>query len=132
MRRQSNNIYVLFGVVRARRRRRGFNGSASGEATRKLLAEFYDSVVVAVEYAVQAIGSNDQHAAESAVMMKDTIRDQSDRLLSRKAERLTTDDPDYLDLVRLEMAFVDQMRRIYTLSKRIAKVVLPPVLARRD
>ncbi len=85
-----------------------------------------------MEYAVQAIGSNDQHAAESAVMMKDTIRDQSDRLLSRKAERLTTNDPDYLDLVRLEMAFVDQMRRIYTLSKRIAKVVLPPVLARRD
>ncbi len=87
--------------------------SASGEETRRLLAEFYDSVVEAVEYAVQAIGSKDQHTAQSVVMMKDTIRDQSERLLSRKAERLTTDDPDYLDLVRLEMAFVDQMRRIH-------------------
>ena len=106
--------------------------SETGDETRRHLAELYHSVVEAVEYAVQAIGSNNQHAAESVVMMKDTLRDRADRILSRKAERLTTDDPDYLDLVRLEMAFVDQMRRIYTLSKRIAKIVLPPVLAQRD
>jgi hypothetical protein len=29
------------------------------------------------------------------------------------------------------MSFVDQMRRIYSLAKRIARVVLPPVLAHR-
>jgi hypothetical protein len=52
--------------------------------------------------------------------------------LARKASRLTADDPGYLELVRLEMSFVDQMRRIYTLAKRIAKVALPPVLAQRD
>ncbi len=39
---------------------------------------------------------------------------------------------DYIELVRMEMSYVDQMRRIYTLAKRIAKVVLPPVLAQRD
>jgi hypothetical protein len=44
-------------------------------------------------------------------------------LLERKATRLVADDPDYLDLVRMQMSFVDQMRRIYTLAKRIAKVV---------
>jgi len=53
-------------------------------------------------------------------------------LLTRKAQRLTEEDRDYLELMRLEMSFVDQMRRIYTLAKRIAKVVLPPVLAQRD
>ncbi len=42
------------------------------------------------------------------------------------------EDPDYVNLVRLQMAFVDQMRRIYTLAKRIAKVALPPALAERD
>jgi hypothetical protein len=30
------------------------------------------------------------------------------------------------------MAFVEQMRRIYTLAKRIAKVALPAVLVQRD
>jgi phosphate:Na+ symporter len=64
--------------------------------------------------------------------MKDKIRNQVEQLLARKATRLTAEDPDYLNLVRLEMAFVEQMRRIYTLAKRIAKVALPPVLAQRD
>ena len=106
--------------------------SRSGDETRKLLQELHISVVKSVELAVQAIRDNDQQAAESVLMMKDTLREQSDQLLERKAMRLTADDPDYLNLVRLEMSYVDQMRRIYTLAKRIAKVVLPPVLAQRD
>jgi len=105
--------------------------SVSGDETRKMLLELYTTVVRSVELTVQAVRDNDQRAAESVLMMKDTVRDQSEQLLERKAVRLTADDPDYLNLVRLEMSFVDQMRRIYTLAKRIAKVVLPPVLAQR-
>jgi hypothetical protein len=30
------------------------------------------------------------------------------------------------------MGFVDQMRRIYTLAKRVAKVTLPSVIAQQD
>jgi phosphate:Na+ symporter len=82
-----------------------------------------------VELTVQAIRDNDQLAAESVLLMKNTIRDNSESLLTRKANRLATDDQDYLKLVQLQMSFVDQMRRIYSLTKRIAKVVLPPVLA---
>ena len=88
--------------------------------------------VKSVEMAVQAVRDNDQRAAESVLMLKDSVRDLSERLLTRKAQRITEEDRDYLALMRLEMSFVDQMRRIYTLSKRIAKVVLPPVLAQRD
>jgi phosphate:Na+ symporter len=106
--------------------------TVSGDKTRTMLAELYLSVIKSVELAVQSIRDNDQQAAESVLMMKDTLREQSDRLLGRKAERLTADDPNYLELVRLEMSFVDQMRRIYTLAKRIAKVTLPTVLAQRD
>jgi len=64
--------------------------------------------------------------------MKDRVRDQSAHLLERKAMRLTGSDTDYIDLMRLEMSFIDQMRHIYTLAKRIAKVVVPPVIAQRD
>jgi phosphate:Na+ symporter len=106
--------------------------SRPGDETREMLLEIYNSVINAVEFAVQAIRDDDQQAAESVIMMKDSIREQSDRLLERKAVRLNADDPDYISLVRLEMSFVDQMRRIYTLAKRIAKVALPPVLAQRD
>jgi phosphate:Na+ symporter len=65
-------------------------------------------------------------------MMKEMLRQQADRVLSRKAEHLGTDDPNYIELVRMQMSFVDQMRRIYTLTKRIAKGVLPTVLAQKD
>ncbi len=106
--------------------------TAPGEETRKMFLEFYTAVLESVEFTMQAIRDDDQRAAESALMMKDRIREQSELLLARKASRLTADDPDYLELVRLEMTFVDQMRRIYTLTKRIAKSVLPPVLAQRD
>jgi phosphate:Na+ symporter len=106
--------------------------SASGDETRGMLQELYTTVLKSVELTVQAVRDNDQRAAESVLMMKDTIRDISEQLLERKAVRLTSDDPDYLKLVRLQMSFIDQMRRIYTLAKRIAKVALPPVLAQRD
>ncbi len=106
--------------------------SSPGEETRKMLVDFHTTVVKSVELAVRAIRDNDQLAAESVLTMKDAIREHSELLLARKAERLTAEDPDYLALVRLEMSYVDQMRRIYTLTKRIAKVVLPPVLAQRD
>ncbi len=97
-----------------------------------MLQELHISVAKSVELAVQAVRDNDQQAAASVLMMKDTLREQSDQLLQRKATRLMADDPDYLALVRLEMSFVDQMRRIHTLAKRVAKVTLPPVIAQRD
>ena len=103
--------------------------AATGEETRAMLAELYLTVIQSVELTVQALRDNDQRAAESVVMLKDGVREQSNRLLSRKAERLTTDDPEYLALARLQMAFVDHLRRIYTLAKRITKDILPPALA---
>ena len=81
---------------------------------------------------VRAIRDDDQRAAGAVLQLKDEIRDNADRLLARKAERLAVDDPGYLELARLQMSFVDQMRRIYTLTKRVSKVFLPPVLAQRD
>ncbi len=101
----------------------------ASEKTRTLMMEVYDTVLKSVELTVQAIRDNDQHAAESVLLLKNIIRDNSESLLTRKANRLATDDQDYLKLVQLQMSFVDQMRRIYSLTKRIAKVVLPPVLA---
>ena len=104
----------------------------SSEETRGMLEELYVTIYRSVELTVQALRDNDQRAAESVLMLRTSVREQSDRLLSRKAERLTTDDPEYVTLVRMQMALVDHMRRIYTLAKRITKDVLPPALARSE
>jgi len=103
--------------------------TATGEETKAMLTELHETVIKSVELTVQALRDTDQRAAESVMMLKDSVREQSERLLARKAERLTADDPEYLTLVRLQMAFVDHMRRIYTLAKRITKDILPPALA---
>jgi phosphate:Na+ symporter len=104
----------------------------SGTETRAMLRQLYATIVEAVEHTVQAVSANDQRAAESVMLLKDNVRIQSENLLARKAERLTVDVDDYLELVRLEMSFVDQMRRIYTLTKRVCRDILPAVLAERD
>ena len=106
--------------------------SMPGEGTKRMLVDFHTTIVESVELAVRAVRDNDQLAAESVLMMKDSIREHTEKLMARKAERLALEDSGYLDLVRMEMSFVDQMRRIYTLAKRISKVVLPPVIAQRD
>jgi len=103
----------------------------SGEETRALLTELFGAVLESVELATRAIRDNDAKAAESVLMLKEPIRDLSERMVSRKAERLSAEDPDYLRLIQVQMSFVDQMRRIYTLAKRIARVALPPALAGR-
>ena len=106
--------------------------SKSGEETRNMLLSLYRTIVEAVELAVHAVRDDDQKAAGAVLMMKDQIRDQVEQLLARKATRLTADDPDYLNLVRLEMAFVEEMRQIYTHAKRIARVSLPAALAHQE
>jgi phosphate:Na+ symporter len=104
----------------------------TGEETRAMLTDLYETVVQAVELTVEAVRKDDQNPAESVLLLKGRIRTQADQLLARKAERLGSDDPHYVTLVRLQMAFVDQMRRIYTLSKRMAKAIVPEVVARED
>ncbi len=104
----------------------------SGTETRAMLRELYATIVEAVEQTVQAVNANDQRAAESVMLLKNDVTEQSEKLLARKAERLTADADDYVELVRLEMSFVDQMRRIYTLTKRVCKDILPAALVERD
>jgi phosphate:Na+ symporter len=104
----------------------------SGQETQLMLSQLYRSVLDAVEHTVLAVRMNNQRAAESVVLLENSITEQAENLISRKAERLTAEDEEYLQLVRLEMSYIDHMRRIYDLAKRTAKVVLPPVLAQRD
>ncbi|MCU7836103.1 MAG: Na/Pi cotransporter family protein [gamma proteobacterium symbiont of Taylorina sp.] len=106
--------------------------SKTSEKTRAMMVEVYSSVLKSVEQTVQAIKEKDELAAESVLMLKEPIRQQSELILSRKADRLANNESDYLALIRLEMSFVENMRHIYSLSRRIAKVVLPSVLAQRE
>ena len=100
----------------------------SSETTMRLLRGTYDAVVKAVSLTVQAIRDNDQTAAEEVMRMNNEIKRLSAEMLARKSERLGRKEPGYLAAARTDMSFIDKMNRIYSLTKRIAREVLPKEL----
>jgi phosphate:Na+ symporter len=93
--------------------------------TTELLRGLYETVQHALELAVRAIRDADADAADQAVAMRETVVLQAKALLERQAARLRPDDPDYLQLARMQMSVVDKLARIYDLAARIARGVLP-------
>ncbi|HBZ69624.1 MAG TPA: hypothetical protein DEP35_07820 [Deltaproteobacteria bacterium] len=101
-----------------------------GDEITGLLEGLYEAVSRAVRLAVKAVREGDASPAREVVGMRETIRAEAEELLARQAEKLQGDAPEYLRRVRVRMSFVDQMRRIYTLARRVAEVVLPQALVR--
>ena len=104
----------------------------ASDDTQYMVQGLWASTRRALELSVQAIGRNDQRAAQDVLQMKDEIRDRADALFSRHAKRLSAADPRYLERVRLLLSLVEQLRHMYTLTKRIARTHLPPEVARES
>jgi len=105
---------------------------ASTKETEDMVRGLFDTVRRGIELMVKAVGQSDQRAAQEVLLLKDDIRDFADRLFQRHARRLHIDDPGYLQRVRLMMTFIEQLRHMYTLTKRIAKTQLPLEVARQE
>jgi phosphate:Na+ symporter len=105
---------------------------ASTKETQEMVQGLFQTVRHGVELIVQAVGQSDQRAARDVLLLKDEIRDFADRLFERHAGRLHIEDPKYLQRVRLMMEFIEQLRHMYTLTKRIAKTQLPLEVARQE
>jgi phosphate:Na+ symporter len=105
---------------------------ASTQETHDMVTGLFETVRRGVELMVKAVGQSDQRAAQDVLLLKEDIRDFADRLFERHAERLHSDDPKYLQRLRLMMTFIEQLRHMYTLTKRIAKTQLPLEVARQE
>jgi phosphate:Na+ symporter len=89
----------------------------------------WDIVHRALALAVRAVGEADQRAAQDVLLLKGDVRELADGLFTRHAQRLRADDPNYLERVKLLMSFIEKLRHVYTLTKRVAKGQLPAELA---
>ncbi len=103
--------------------------SESSETTRDMVQGLWTCVRESLELAVQAVGNSDERSAQEVLLLKDDIRTLSDQLFERHAKRLNIDEPRYLERVRLLMTFIEQLRHMYTLIKRVAKTQLPVEIA---
>ena len=57
--------------------------AAGGEEIKATLTELHETVITSVELTVQASRDADQRTAESTMMAKESVRDQSERRLAR-------------------------------------------------
>ncbi len=89
-------------------------------------------VLQSAELAVQSIQHNDQNAALEVINKKENIAELVEVLLARKAKTLGRDQADELETARIEISLIDKMSRSYTLSRRIAKITVPPEIDKNE
>jgi phosphate:Na+ symporter len=101
------------------------------DAAKSMLTELHAVVTKALAFAVQAVRDEDQRAAQEVVALKGEVDRRVDEALAHQAGMLAEEDPKRVAIFRLEMELVEKLKRIHTLSKRIARGVLPEELASR-
>ena len=104
-------------------------GVEPSEATRLLVQNLADKVGLSIEQVIQAIREDDETAAEEVITLKPEVSQLAAKFLMRQSERFGIKDEGRLNLVRLEMELLDNLRGIYTLAKRIAKDFVPDEVA---
>ena len=105
---------------------------ASSQETHEMVTGLFETVYRGVELMTKAVGETNQRAAQDVLLLKDDIQDFADRLFERHTKGLHSEDPRYLQRVRLMMIFIEQLRHMYVLTKRIAKTQLPLEVAQQE
>jgi phosphate:Na+ symporter len=104
-------------------------GLEESDETVTLFAEFTKTVLDAFDKLVEAIKNNDENAAAEVILVREHVRHSVDQILKNQASRIGIQTSKQLLLVRLELEMVDHIRRIYTLTKRVARDFIPEELA---
>jgi len=99
---------------------------SSGAASRTVVTEFYQDVQRALRLAIDAVRRHDAATADKVRDLSRDIRRLAEDLMSQVAEGLEASKPESLSTVRLQTTFVNGLRQIYTLSKRIARCARSP------
>jgi phosphate:Na+ symporter len=101
------------------------------DASLALFIDFSKTVGEAFDKLVGAIKNDNENAAAEVISVKEHIRHAVDEILKNQATRISVQTNKDLLLVRLELELVDKLRRIYTLTKRVAREFIPEELAHK-
>jgi phosphate:Na+ symporter len=101
------------------------------DASLALFIDFSQTVGDTFDKLVRAIKNDDENAAAEVIAVKEHIRHAVDEILKNQASRISVETNKDLLLVRLELELVDKLRRIYTLTKRVAREFIPEELAHK-
>jgi len=93
------------------------------QQTQDILLSLADKVGRALDTTVAAVDRNDRDLAAEVVREKDEINNIADRINGRLVERLIAEDPHRTSTYRVESQLIENYKRIYYFTKRIAKMV---------
>ena len=101
------------------------------ESMKTALSSLFDTACRAVDNAVRAVRDNDQRAAQEVLALREEINRTINHVLEHQARKLRAADSLRLELFRVEMEMTESVKHIYTLAKRIARLMLPDELAKQ-
>lgn len=93
------------------------------QQTQDVLLSLADKVGQALDTTVAAVDRDDRDLARKVVREKDEINNIADRISGRLVERLIAADPHRTSTYRVESQLIENYKRIYYFTKRIAKLV---------
>lgn len=102
------------------------------DTTRHIMSNLYQRVCDAVQQATTAIGDIDQNKALDVINMKPEINGLVTEALQYQADRVAPTTPDLIAVFRMEDEVIDAFTRIYRLSRRMAKLMLPAVVSSKE
>ncbi|MGR9099057.1 MAG: Na/Pi cotransporter family protein [Gammaproteobacteria bacterium] len=102
------------------------------EGPRKILNELYDQVFAGLQNAVKSVTENNELAAQQVLAMKAGINHLVQKSLDLQTQSVAKGELHAVTLTRFEVELIDCLKRIYSLSKRIAKLTAPAVLTQES
>ncbi len=97
-------------------------------ATRDVLSKFHAEVSRALAAAIQAVTQRNSTAARLAAGMKGEINRLAESAASHQAVRLVAEEPNRLMAYRVETDVLQNLKRIYYFTKRMARAAVPAVV----
>lgn len=90
-----------------------------------ILTGLHESICRTLESVLKAIREDDQLAAQEVVAMRSKINQQAENAVRHQVKSLAKSKKERLETLQLEFEITDKLKRIYTLIKRIARILLP-------
>jgi phosphate:Na+ symporter len=91
--------------------------------TENVMSALADKVVWALETATRAVDLEDASLAREVIAAKESVNQIADEVGGRLMSRLVAQEPHRTSTYRLESQLIEHYKRIYYLSKRVAKLV---------
>jgi len=101
-------------------------GVRISDATQKVITDFHGEVLRAFDTALMAVTQTSVEAAQVVRGMKEGVNRMAEAAAAHGADRLRAPEPQRLAAYAIEMDMLENLKRVYYFSKRMARVVVRP------